>query len=525
MNHQRQGYLSSFSSDFPASIVVFLVALPLCLGIALGSQAPLMSGLVAGIVGGIVVGVLSGSQLSVTGPAAGLTAVVVTALEKLPAFEAFLLAVVIGGVLQFLLGVFRAGVIGDYIPSSVIKGMLAAIGVILILKQFPHLVGYDADYEGDESFFQVGEGNTFSGIFEAASHVLPLALFIGLLSLAVQTVWEKRIAPLNAVLRLIPAPLVVVVFGVLANQWAIASLPGWSLTADHLVSIPVANSPSQALSFLVFPDFSHLANPQVWLTAVTIALVASVETLLCLEAADNLDPYKRVSPTNRELKAQGAGNLVSGLLGGLPVTSVIVRTSANINSGAKTKVSTILHGMLLLLSILFLPQLLNLIPKSALAAILIHTGYKLASLKVVKEFYRKGADQFVPFLVTAAAILLTDLLVGILIGCVVGLFFVMRSNFRSAIVMVHDDSRYLFRMRKDVSYLNKPLLKRQLESVPSDSSVLIDASRADFIDRDVIGVIEDFIQHASLKNITVEVKQNGLKNQGFPAGTPGESNQ
>jgi hypothetical protein len=502
-------------SDIPSALVVFLVALPLCLGIALGSQAPLMSGLVAGVVGGIVVGLLSGSQLSVSGPAAGLTAIVVSALGKLPAFEAFLLAVVIGGLLQLVLGFIRAGVIGDYIPSAVIKGMLAAIGLILILKQFPHLVGYDADYEGDESFFQVDHGNTFSGISEAVSHILPWALLIGAVSLLIQIIWEKYIVKLGRAFQLIPAPLVIVLTAILMNQWAIANRPEWALLSDHLVTIPVSNSVSGFFATLQSPDFSYISNPQVWITAVTIALVASLETLLSIEAADNLDPLKRVTPTNRELKAQGVGNMISGLLGGLPLTSVIVRTSVNVNSGAKSKFSAILHGVFLLLSILFVPQVLNLIPKSALAAVLIYTGFKLAKPSIFKMYFVAGLDQFVPFVVTIVSILFTDLLVGILIGCLVGLFFVMRSNFKSAIIVVHDDNKYLFRLRKDVSYLNKPLIKAKLESVPENSSVFIDASRADFIDKDVVGVIEDFIRHAPLKNINVEIKTSTYKNQGF----------
>ena len=515
MQNKSSSIGATFASDIPAALVVFLVALPLCLGIALGSQAPLMSGLVAGVVGGIVVGLLSGSQLSVSGPAAGLTAIVVSALGKLPAFEAFLLAVVIGGLLQLVLGFIRAGVIGDYIPSAVIKGMLAAIGLILILKQFPHLVGYDADYEGDESFFQVDHGNTFSGISEAISHVLPWAMIIGAVSLLIQIVWEKYIAKIGKLFQLIPAPLVIVLTAVSMNQWAIANRPEWALLSDHLVTIPISNSIGDFIIALQSPDFSYISNTQVWITAVTIALVASLETLLSIEAADNLDPLKRVTPTNRELKAQGVGNMVSGLLGGLPLTSVIVRTSANVNSGAKSKLSTILHGVFLLLSVLFIPQVLNLIPKSALAAVLIYTGYKLAKPSLFRMYYAAGWDQFIPFVVTIVSILFTDLLIGILIGCLVGLFFVMRSNFKSAVVVVHDDNKYLFRMRKDVSYLNKPLIKAKLESVPENASVFIDASRADFIDKDVIGVIEDFVNHASLKNITVEIKTSSYKNHGF----------
>ncbi|MFM7216629.1 MAG: SulP family inorganic anion transporter [Bacteroidota bacterium] len=515
MNKTSDSLLKNLQSDLPASIVVFLVALPLCLGIALGSQAPLMAGIVAGVVGGIVIGVLSGSQLSVSGPAAGLTAIVVAALEKLPAYEAFLVAVVIGGVLQLLFGFIKAGVIGDYIPSSVIKGMLAAIGLILILKQFPHMVGYDADYEGDESFFQQGDLNTFSGIFEGLSHVLPWAFMIGLTSLVLQVVWEKWIVNKGSMLRLVPAPLVVVVAGVVMNQFAISSFPAEALSTDHLVSLPVAGSAKEFFSFFVAPDFSFISNPQVWITALTLAIVASLETLLCIEAADNLDPLKRVTPTNRELKAQGVGNVVSGLLGGLPVTSVIVRTSANINSGARTKSSVIFHGLLLAVSVVFFPHVMNMIPKSALAAVLIYTGYKLAKPSLFRDFYRRGLDQFFPFVITIAAILLTDLLIGILIGCLVGLFFVIKSNFHSAVVVVNDEKRYLFRMRKDVSYLNKPVVKRKLEEIPADSYVLIDLTRADYIDKDVIGVIEDFQKHASLKNITVELKFSAHRNQGF----------
>jgi MFS superfamily sulfate permease-like transporter len=515
MNRPAPSFFKNLQSDLPSSVVVFLVALPLCLGIALGSQAPLMSGIIAGVVGGIVIGLLSGSHLSVSGPAAGLTAIVVAAIEKLPAYEAFLLAVVIGGILQVVLGFIKAGVIGDYIPSSVIKGMLAAIGLILILKQFPHMVGYDADYEGDESFWQPGHENTFSGLFEGLSHILPWALVIGLASLLIQIFWEKWMAPRGGLFRLIPAPLVVVVSGVLLNRWAVAGFPDAALTSDHLVSIPIAGSASEFFSFFMAPDLVFVSNPQVWITALTIAIVASLETLLCIEAADNLDPLKRVTPTNRELKAQGIGNIVSGLLGGLPVTSVIVRTSANINAGAKTKSSTILHGLLLAISVVVFPEVMNMIPKSALAAVLIYTGYKLAKPSLFREFYRKGLDQFFPFVITIAAILLTDLLVGILIGCLVGLVFVMRSNFHSSVVVVNDDKRYLFRMRKDVSYLNKPLVKRKLEEVPADSYVLIDVTRADYIDKDVIGVIEDFQKHASLKNITVELKYSAHRNQGF----------
>jgi MFS superfamily sulfate permease-like transporter len=508
-------YASALRYDLPASVVVFLVALPLCLGIALGSGAPLFSGIIAGMIGGIVIGALSGSQLSVSGPAAGLTTIVAAAILKLQVYEAFLLAVVLGGIFQIILGFLKAGILGDYIPSSVIKGMLAAIGLMLILKQFSHLVGYDKDFVGDESFAQPDGANTFSGMFGALGHLIPAALIIGIVSLLIQIVWDKYIAPKAKALQLIPAPLIVVLAAVIINETLKTSAPGMAIKESHLVSIPVADSFNGFISFFTFPDFSYILNWNVWLTGFTIAIVASLETLLNIEAADDLDPYQRVTPTNRELRAQGMGNMVSGLIGGLPITSVVVRTSANINSGAKTKISAIFHGILLLLSVAFIPSILNLIPYSALAAILIYTGYKLAKPSLFIKFYKKGWDQFLPFALTIVAILLTDLLKGILIGCLVGLFFVIRSNFKSAVLVVNDANKYLFRLRKDVSFLNKPIIKNKLEKVPANSYVLIDAARADFIDKDIVEVIEDFLKHAPLKGITVELKKSNHKDQGF----------
>ncbi len=511
--------LPVLSADLPAALVVFLVALPLCLGIALGSQAPLFAGLIGGIVGGIVIGTLSGSQLSVSGPAAGLTAIVAAAIGKMPVYEAFLLSVVIGGVIQLLLGMLKAGVLGDYIPFSVIKGMLAAIGLILILKQLPHLVGYDADFEGDESFSHDGN-NTFSDLIQSVGYILPWAALIGIVSLLVQILWEKFLGNRSGLFRILPAPLVVVLIGTWLHLWGTRQFPELALQSQHLVEIPVATSMSGFFPFFIFPDVQFLTNVDVWITGVTLAIVASLESLLCIEASDELDPYKRVTPTNRELKAQGVGNIVSGMLGGLPLTSVIVRTSANINAGARTKWAAIFHGVFLLLSVALIPELLNMIPKASLAAILIYTGYKLAKPSIFRSLYQNGWDQFVPFLVTVLAILLTDLLVGILIGCCIGLFFVMRSNFRSAVFVVNDENRYLFRLRKDVSFLNKPIIKRKLEEVPDDSFIYIDASRADFIDRDVVEVIEDFMLHAPLRNIRVELKRSNFKDQGFSAAIP-----
>lgn len=519
-------YLKGLGSDLPASLVVLLVALPLCLGIALASNAPLFSGIIAGVVGGIVIGLLSGSQLSVSGPAAGLTAIVGAAILKLPSFEAFLVAVVICGALQLLLGFIKAGVIGDYVPNCVIKGMLAAIGVILILKQFPHLIGYDADPEGDETFEQGNSENTFSGILHALRLITPAAVLIGVLGLAFQIGWENYTAKKKGWVKLIPAPLIVVLIGIGINEWFKANGAGYAINPQHMVTIPVAQSAGEFVSFFSFPDFSLIGNKQIWIAGVTLALVASLETLLSIEAIDDLDPYQRVTNKDRELRAQGIGNITAGLLGGLPVTSVIVRSSANVNAGAKTKLSAIMHGVLLLLFVALIPGLLNLIPKSALAAVLIYTGYKLAKPSLFKAFYKKGWDQFVPFVVTITAILLTDLLIGVVIGIGVGMFFVIRSNFRTSVFIVNDNNRYLFRLRKDVSFLNKPIIKNKLEEVPENASVLIDATRADFIDRDVMETIEDFMLHAHLKNIRVELKPGntqGFKDHITPPAQPATS--
>lgn len=519
---QTNSYMQRLGADLPSSIVVFLVALPLCLGIALASNAPLFSGLIAGMVGGIVIGALSGSQLSVSGPAAGLTAIVAAAILKLPSFEAFLLAVVLCGALQIVLGFIKAGVIGDYVPNCVIKGMLAAIGLILILKQFPHLVGYDKNYEGDETFIQANNENTFSGIAHAFQAITPIAALIGVVGILFQIGWEKFSAKQKGFIKLIPAPLIVVLLGIAIN--AVAQNGSGALQAEHLVNLPVAKGAGAFFSFFTAPDWNAIASKEVWITAVTLALVASLETLLSIEAIDDLDPYQRVTNKDRELRAQGIGNMLSGLIGGLPVTSVIVRSSANVNAGAQSKFSAIFHGVLLLLCVAFVPRLLNLIPNAALAAVLIYTGYKLAKPSLFKMYYKKGWDQFLPFVITIVAILLTDLLKGVVIGIGVGLFFVFRSNFKSAVFVVNDTNKYLFRFRKDVSFMNKPIVKNKLEEVKPNAYVLIDASRADFIDKDVIEVIEDFMQHAHLKNIHVELKRSLYKDQGFDSAVFKEMN-
>ncbi len=504
-------YFQTVGSDLPASIVVLLVALPLCLGIALGSGAPLFSGIIAGVVGGILVGTLSGSHLSVSGPAAGLTVIVANGILKLESYDVFLLAVVIAGVFQIILGYIKAGILGDFVPNSVIKGMLAAIGLILILKQLPHLVGYDADFEGDETFVQADANNTFTELLQAGELFTGGAVIIGLVSLVILILWEKKVAHQKTVFHFFPGALVAVVIGILLNELFKSQYPNLALEPKHLVSLPIITNLENGVTLFTMPDFSKWNNPNVWIIAFTIAMVASLETLLGVEAIDKLDSLKRVTPTNRELKVQGLGNIVSGLMGGLPITSVLIRSSVNVMAGAKSKMSSIFHGIFLMLFVVLIPVLLNKIPLSALAAILIFTGYKLASIKQVKAFYSKGWDQFVPFIGTIVAILFTDLLTGIIIGILVGLFFMLRSNFRSAVFEIQDNNNHLLRLRKDVSFLNKAIIKAKLEAIPPNAFLLIDTTRAEFIDRDIVEEINDFLCHAHLKNITVELKKSPFK--------------
>ncbi len=501
-----QRFFSNAGADLPASIVVFLVALPLCLGVAVASDAAPVTGIVAGVVGGIVVGLLSGSQLSVSGPAAGLTAIVAGGIAKLQSYDVFLLSVVLAGVLQLGLGYLKAGIIGDYIPNSVIKGMLAAIGLILILKQIPHFLGYDADPEGQESFLQPDKKNTFTELIDAVLHPSLGAILIGLAGSVILLLFEQPLLKSKRIFQWIPGPLLVVLSGIGINHWFGRSFPQWQLQGDHLVVLDVFAAPPDFFQSLAQPAFGQWLQPAVWTTAITLAIVASLETLLSIEAVDKIDPDKRISPTNRELKAQGVGNIVSGLLGGLPVTSVIVRSSANVTAGAKTKLSAILHGVLLLSAVLFIPGLLNLIPKASLAAILIFTGYKLAKVSIFKEYYHKGMTQFLPFVITVTAILFTDLLIGIVVGILAGLYFVLQSNFKSAIFFIKDDERYLIRFRKEVSFLNKGLLKKVIEKIPDNSAVLIDATKSEFIDRDIIDLVNDFIVNAETRGIRVYLK-------------------
>ncbi|ASU33414.1 SulP family inorganic anion transporter [Mucilaginibacter xinganensis] len=501
----RKYFLSkNLKKDIPSSIVVFLVALPLCLGIALASGAPLFAGLLTGIIGGIVVGTLSGSQLSVAGPAAGLTVIVLTAITTLGSYEAFLLSLVIAGVLQMIFGLIKAGTIANYFPSSVIEGMLAAIGIILILKQFPHAVGYDADYEGDERFSQADESNTFSGILGALAKINYGAVIITMVSIGLMLYWPK-IKKVAA----IPAPLMVVLSGI--GLSLLFANSGIALLEKQYVHIPVVNSTAEFMGLFKSPNFSAIGNKQIWITAFTIAVVASLETLLSLEACDKIDPIKRISPTNRELVAQGAGNLISGLLGGLPMTAVIVRSSANVNAGARTKMSTIIHGCLLLVALLLIPTVINYIPLSCLAAILLITGYKLARISLFKHMWHKGLDQFIPFVVTIVAVVLTDLLIGVGIGMLVGVFYILRTNMRNPyfyhIDKNGDKKTIRIKLAEEVSFLNKAAIQITLTSLPKGTDVIIDGSNSRYIDQDVLEIIHNFKHNAYTKGIIVQLHE------------------
>jgi MFS superfamily sulfate permease-like transporter len=508
MNSDQFNPLKNFKYDFPASIVVFLVALPLCLGVALASGAPLFAGIIAGIAGGIVVGLISGSALSVSGPAAGLTTIVLASITSMGSFSAFLTTVFLAGVIQLTLGFIQAGTIGNYFPSAVIKGMLAAIGIILVLKQIPHAVGYDKDFEGDESFFQPDGENTFSELINAFSYLNPGAAIVFLVSLTILILWERPVVKNTKFSTILPAPLFVVVAGGLLNAVFMMSSADLAIGKEHLVSLPIAGDMQAFVNQFQLPDFSVITKKECWITAFTIAIVASLESLLSIDAVDKLDPYKRITPLNRELKAQGVANMVCGLIGGLPVTAVIVRSSANVAAGAKTKTSTLAHGVLLLLTAALIPGLLNKIPLASLAAILLMVGYKLAKPSLIRNMYLKGKDQFIPFIVTIIAILLSDLLIGITIGILVGLFFVLKTNFHKALFSVNENNNYLIRLTKDVSFLNKALLRKTFKDIPNGSKVIIDGGRSAFIDQDILETINDFRESAITREISVELKQS-----------------
>ncbi len=502
--------LSNLKYDLPAGLVVFLVALPLCLGIALASGAPLFSGLITGIVGGIIVGALSGSSLSVSGPAAGLTVIVLGAIATLGSFEAFLLAVVLAGIFQLILGYARAGIISHYFPSSVIKGMLSAIGIILILKQIPHALGDDLDFVGNMNFFQSDGKNTFSEIFSAFKLIEVGALIIFLVSIVIILIWELPSLKKYFLFKFVPAGLVVVILGVLINGLYLVVTPNLFLSGQHVVSIGNGSGIADFIGQFRTPDFSQFMNPDIYVVAITITAVASIETLLCIEAIDKLDPQKRVTSTNRELKAQGIGNIISGLIGGLPMTSVIVRSSANLGAGSKTKMSAIIHGILLLITVVFMAGIINMIPLASLAAILIIVGYKLAKISLFKQMYSLGWNQFLPFIITVAAILFTDLLTGITVGMVVSIFNVLRNNYRLPFYYHSDEAeqgkKVIIKLSEEVTFLNKGSILLTLREIPNNADVLIDGSQAKYIDHDVKEVIQNFAASAQHRGINLELK-------------------
>ena len=507
---------NNLKTDIPASIVVFFVAIPLCLGIALASGAPLFSGLIAGIVGGVVVGAISGSQVGVSGPAAGLAAIVLTSIGTLGGFENFLLAVVLGGVIQFLFGILKAGVIGYYFPSSVIKGMLTGIGIIIILKQIPHFFGYNATSEGSFAFFQVDGENTFSEVINSFNHISPGATMIAFIGLFILLLWSNVLASKGKLFQLIQGPLVAVVAGIV-YYLVIDENSFWGISSDLLVSVPVPEDSASFLAQFRFPNFGVIGNPQIWITAFTIALVASLETLLCVEATDKIDPLKRVTPTNRELLAQGIGNIFSGLIGGLPVTQVIVRSSANIQSGGKTKMSAIIHGILLLISVILIPNLLNKIPLSVLASILFIVGYKLAKPSLFKEMYLLGWKQFTPFIVTILGIIFTDLLIGISLGLMVGIVVILIKSIQNSHFMHMEDvsngqHKIKMTLAEEVTFFNKGAILKELDSLPHDSYLDLDVTKTRYLDNDIIEILEDFSEKARNRNIHINlISERGIQ--------------
>jgi MFS superfamily sulfate permease-like transporter len=496
-------------ADLQSGLVVFLVALPLCLGIALASGASPFAGIISGIIGGIVVGYLSSSQLSVTGPAAGLIAILLVAVNDM-GFEALLLATVLAGVFQILLGFLKAGTVSNYFPTNVIEGMLAAIGVIIIKKQIPHAMGYDVSHEGDYFNLELGVDNGFvSELVNAVNYSHLGAIIIALVGMAIIVAFNN-VEALKKI-KAIPGALVAVIAGIVLNEIWIKTGSSLAITgADHLVSLPVVSSFEDFTNLFTFPDFSQIANTKVWIVAGTIAIVASIETLLCLEATDKLDPLKRFSNANTELKAQGVGNMLAGLIGGIPMTSVIVRSSANINSGGRTKIATITHGVLLLVAVLAIPFLLNKIPLATLAAVLILIGYKLANPSVFKHMWHNGKYQFIPFIITLLAVVFTDLLKGVGIGLVFSVLFILRGNMKLAYFFKqekHKDGEVIkMKLAQEVSFLNKASIKQTLIHLPENSSILIDASDCVYIDYDVLVLIRDFYElGAKDKNIKVDL--------------------
>lgn len=499
--------LTSFREDAPAGVVVFLVALPLCLGIALASGAPLFSGIIAGVVGGLIVCLFSDSELSVSGPAAGLAAIVLSTIQSVPSFQAFLLIVVLAGIFQVLISFIKAGYLANFIPHNVIKGMLAAIGILIIVKQIPHAVGYDHSFVDEDMAFA---GNSWLDLFLDPFHALqvfePGAIIISVFSFAILIAWESKAVKSIRASKYIPAALVCVALAVILNQLYVLFAPSLALTAanKHLVELPVPSSLHDLKGLFTFPDFSVITQSKIWVIAATIAAVASIESLLSVEATDKMDPLKRITNTDRELFAQGIGNITSGLLGGIPITSVIVRSSANIYAGARSKLSTMIHGMLLLLSVVFIPVILNLIPLAALASILIVVGYKLSSVTIIRSVAKEGAAQFLPFLVTTVLVVIMGILWGVAIGLLVSLYFVVRANINKSTTMVSDGNKYMLQFRKDITFIHKPEIKRCLHQIPNGTELIIDGTKARVIAHDIYETIRDFADGAEYRDITIE---------------------
>lgn len=495
-------------TDLLSGMVVFLVALPLCLGIAVASGAPPFAGIICGVIAGIVVGSLSGSHVSVSGPAAGLIAIILAAITDL-GYEVFLVAVVIAGAIQLTLGFLKAGTISSYFPTCVIEGMLVAIGIIIIKKEIPHAIGYDKAHEGD--FFSLEKGSEtgfFTEIINSINYAHLGAIIVTVVSIAILIAFNK-VSFLKKI-KVVPGALAVVVVGIILNEIFKATGSGLAISQEHLVTLPTASSFTEFIGQFTNPDFTAFGSSKVWIVGATIAIVASIETLLCLEAADKMDPLKRFSSSNKELKAQGVGNILSGLVGGLPMTSVIVRTTANINAGARTRMSAVAHGVFLLVTILTIPWLLNKIPMACLAAILIMIGLRLASPKVFKHMWKAGKYQFIPFIATVLAVVLTDLLKGVGIGLAVSIIFILKGNMKLAYFFKkekhHEGETIHIDLAQEVSFLNKAAIKQTLAHLPSNSKVVIDAANTVYIDYDVLELIRDFLNVGSKdKNVSVRL--------------------
>lgn len=497
--------------DLKAGLVVFLVALPLCLGIALAQNVPLFSGIISGIVGGIVVAAISGSKLSVSGPAAGLTSIVLASLSSLGSFENFLLALLIAGAIQILLGLLKAGIVGYYFPTAVIKGMLAAIGIILILKQLPHLLGYDHDSEGDESFVQSDGENSFTELARMFQDLGAGASITGLACLMLMILWQSKFIKRSKIAAQIPGALLVVVLGILLNILFSALNPSLSIQKEHLVNLPQIQTLNDLFGSFIYPNFSALGNSKIYEVAFVIAIVASLETLLSIEAVDKIDPDHQISPTNRELIAQGTGNMLCGLIGGIPITSVIVRSSVNVSAGGKSQLSSIIHGLLFFVAIFLIPGLLEQIPLSALAAILIVTGFNLAKPALFRNTFKQGMDQFLPFIVTIVVMLLTDLLKGVSAGIVLSVFFILKQNYKAPFKLIREDingqHNVFMKLSQNVTFINKGKFIDVFKSIPENAVVYIDGGRSVFIDKDVLEIISNFKKSAHLRNITVHLEE------------------